>query len=274
MYGCEGMEHTRAFAAVSIPCPFKHIKLPSSVRIDADTSKAQGSLLSKGRAPVERTEIDTSGPSTVRGQCVAPDSAVQLRSAHQQAMRRLSPVSTDDQRYHAEAPCSEHTEGVGVHQSGGSGPKCHASTACAPMWVSSNLAGSIGPQDEVTTETPRLGSLKVPKKSKVFAVLQPANQDSHNSRPPHVTGSSDTHLKQAVLKITVMDRATCAPICGAGVLVAELSSFMKGKPRNTGSTKQTPSKTDSRGRVRCTVLSSRWCAASLCPVSSHTVFPL
>jgi hypothetical protein len=261
---------------MSIPCPFKHIKLPSSVPIDADTSKAQGSLLSTGRAPVGRTEIDALGPSTGHGSRVDPDSAVQLRSESQQAMGHPSPISTDIQQSDAEAPCALPTGGVGVHQTGGhteySGQKCRASTACAPMWVSSNLAGSISPQDEVTTETPLLGSLQVPNKAKAFAVLQPARRDSHLLRPPHVTGSSDTRLKQAVLNITVMDRATCAPICGAGVLVAELTSFMKGKPRNTGSTKQTPSKTDSRGRVRCTLLSSRWCDAALYPVYSHLIY--
>jgi hypothetical protein len=113
-------------------------------------------------------------------------------------------------------------------------------------------------------QTQPLGSWHVSKKARAFAVLQPTHQDKNLTRPPHITGSSDTRLKQAALKITVMDRATCAPICGAGVLVAELSAFMKGKPRNTGSTKQTASKTDSRGRVQCTVLSSRWWAAYSC----------
>lgn len=75
-----------------------------------------------------------------------------------------------------------------------------------------------------------------------------------------------------MLRITVIDRLTCKPVAGAGVQVAELAAAMRGRATNAGSTKQSASITDLRGRVRCTLLSDRrYVPSSL--LSRHSKMP-
>ena len=102
-----------------------------------------------------------------------------------------------------------------------------------------------------------------------WATVWPARRPCAPARPPHVTGSTSTRLQEAVLRITVMDRLTCKPVRGAGVQVAELTSVLRGRATNAGSTKQSASTTDARGRVRCTLLSNRRCALCERAVTPH-----
>ena len=86
-------------------------------------------------------------------------------------------------------------------------------------------------------------------------VLQ-RNELQARQRFRRARGAVDIHMPQAELLVTVLDQLHGSPVAGAAVSVVELQAFLNGSVANCGSTQRRTSKTDSRGRAKCTILGS------------------
>ena len=86
-------------------------------------------------------------------------------------------------------------------------------------------------------------------------VLQ-RNELQARQRFRRARGAVDSRMPQAELLVTVLDQLHGSPVGGAAVSVVELQAFLNGSVANCGSTQRRTSKTDSRGRAKCTILGS------------------